>query len=389
MRKSSGVIALLTLSLASTALAQSGFQTPAPFAYMKDITTNQVLFSKEADEPMPPASQAKMMSVYVAFSMIKRGDAKLDQLITVRPETWTKWHSQGSTMFLSPNEQVSVENLLHGIVTLSGNDACVVLAEGLGGTEQEYVNAMNAAAKRIGLRHSHFTNTNGWPDPDEYVTARDLATIAERTIKDFPDLYAKFYGTKNFTWGKTMGKGAPIVQDNRNPLLGRVAGADGLKTGHTEQAGYGFTGSAIQNGRRIVMVIGGLTSFNERIAQSVAFMSWGFAAFKAVPIARPGKIVETAEVAGGTADTVPLTVASEVAALLPRAASSQGLKVVVAYDGPLAAPIAKGQKVAELRITGAGLAQPIRAPLVAAAAVGKAGPFGRLAQGLRHLFMGS
>jgi D-alanyl-D-alanine carboxypeptidase (penicillin-binding protein 5/6) len=382
------ILPILAISFAAPALAEAGFETPAPFAYLKDITTNTVLFSKSAQEPMPPASQAKMMSVYVAFSMIKRGDAKLDQMITMQPETWKKWHSQGSTMFLSVNEAVSVENLLHGIVTLSGNDACVVLAEGLGGTEQEYVKAMNEAARKMGLKHSHFTNTNGWPDPDEYVTAEDLAIIAERTIKDFPDLYAKFYGTPNFTWGKTLGKGAPITQDNRNPLLGRVAGADGLKTGHTEQAGYGFTGSAVQDGRRLVMVIGGLTSFNERISQSVAFMNWGFRAWKAVAIVRPGAVLERAEVAGGTADTVGLTAPSEIAALMPRSASAKGLKVVVAYNGPIAAPIAKGQKIAEVRVTGPGI-RPIRASLVAAEAVEKAGPFGRLSQGLRRLFTGA
>jgi D-alanyl-D-alanine carboxypeptidase (penicillin-binding protein 5/6) len=387
MRKSAAV-ALAALLVTSSAGAQSTFETPAPFAYLKDLSTGTVLFSKAADETMPPASQAKMMTVYVAFDMIKRGEVKLDQMITVRPETWRKWHSQGSTMFLAANEQVSVENLLHGIVTLSGNDACVVLAEGLAGTEAEYVAAMNRMAKKIGLKGSRFANTTGWPDPNEYVTARDLATIAERTIKDYPNLYKEFYGKPSFTWGKTLGGGNPITQGNRNPLLGRVSGADGLKTGHTEAAGYGFTGSAVQNGRRLVMVIGGLTSFNERIEQSVAFMDWGFRAFKAVPIAKSGQVIDTAEVALGSEETVGLMAPRDIAVTLPVSAS-RDLKVTVAYDGPIKAPIAKGQKIADLRISGPAMQTPVVVPLVAAATVEEAGMFGRLAANVRRLLTGA
>lgn len=387
MRKSAAALALAAM-LATTASAQSTFQTPAPFAYLKDLSTGTVLYSKAADETMPPASQAKMMTVYVAFDMIKRGEVKLDQMITVRPETWAKWHSQGSTMFLSANEQVSVENLLHGIVTLSGNDACVVLAEGLAGTEAEYVAAMNRMAKKIGLKGSQFANTTGWPDPNEYVTARDLGTIAERTIKDFPNLYKAFYGKPSFTWGKTLGGGNPITQGNRNPLLNRVAGADGLKTGHTEAAGYGFTGSAVQGNRRLVMVIGGLTSFNERIEQSVAFMDWGFRAFKAVPIAKAGQVIDTAEVALGDEETVGLAAPRDIAVTLPVSAS-RDLKVTVAYTGPIRAPIAKGQKIADLRITGPGIQAPVVVPLVAATEVEAAGPFGRLSAGVRRLLTGA
>ena len=199
------VLFLAVLAAAPVAAQVPSFTTPAVYAYMKDVSSGKVLYSKEAETRIPPASMGKMMSVYVAFEMLKRGDATLGQKIMVRPETWTKWHSQGSTMFLSANEQVSVENLLHGIVTLSGNDACVVLAEGLGGTEENYVALMNKAAKKIGLKNSRFANTNGWPDPNEYVTARDLAMIAEATIRDFPDLYKKFYSKDSFTWGKTLG----------------------------------------------------------------------------------------------------------------------------------------------------------------------------------------
>ncbi len=371
--------------LAAAPAALPVFDTPATQAFMKDLSNGMVLYAKDADKPMPPASMGKMMTVYVAFDMLSRGEAKLDQKITVRPETWQKWHSQGSTMFLSPSEQVSVENLLHGIITLSGNDACVTLGEGLAGTEDQYVALMNRAAAKMGLHGSHFANTNGWPDPNEMVTPRDLATIAERTIKDFPALYARFYKDEKFTWGKTLGKGEDITQANRNPLLGRVPGADGLKTGHTEEAGYGFTGSAVQDGRRLVMVIAGLKSFNERIAQSVAFMEWGFRAWTQVPLLRAGTVVARAPVWLGSAADVGLTGAGDLKVTVPRGYASER-KVTLVYDGPIMAPIAKGQHVADLVVTTPGL-PTARLPLVASEAVDKAGAFGRLGSAFRTLIL--
>ena len=361
------------LATASTAVAQvPAYNTPAAYAFMKDLSSGTVLYAKDADTRMPPASMGKMMSVYVAFQMIKRGEAHLDQKILVRPETWTKWHSQGSTMFLSVNEQVSVDNLLHGIVTLSGNDACVVLAEGLGGTEENYVALMNRAAKKIGVRNSHFANTNGWPDPNEYVTARDLALIAEATIRDFPDLYKRYYASEKFTWGKTLGAGADITQANRNPLLGKVTGADGLKTGHTEEAGFGFTGSAIQNGRRIVMVLAGLATYNERIASSVDFMNWGFNAWSGVPVLKAGQVAGKAKVSGGVETEVALVAPRDLYITVPRGMSSERKTQVIPAAG-ITAPIAKGQKLGDLVVSVKGLPDT-RLPLVAGAAVEKAGP---------------
>ena len=361
------------------------FDTPAPIAFMKDLSSGAILYSKDADRRMPPASLAKMMTVYVIFDMVKRGDLKLDQMITVRPETWKKWHGPqaGSTMFLSPGEQVSVRNLLYGIITLSGNDACVVLAEGASGTEPAFVALMNQTAKRLGLTNSHFGTSNGWPDGDvTYVTARDLETLAEHTIEDFPALYKTFYSRPDFTWGKTMG-GKDITQANRDPLLGRVAGADGLKTGHTEEAGYGVTGSAIQNGRRLVMVMAGLTSFNGRIEQSVAFMNWGFNAWKSVPLVKAGTKVQTAEVQLGDARSVALVAPRDLAVTVPQGAAPR-MRVKVVYDGPIKAPIAKGAHIADLVVT-TGDTAPQHMPLVAAEAVGKAGFFDRVAAGFRSL----
>ena len=366
-------LSLLLAAIAAPASAQAPtFTTPAVYAYMKDVSSGKILYAKEADARIPPASMGKMMSVYVAFDMITRGDATLAQKILVRPETWTKWHSQGSTMFLSVNEQVSVENLLHGIVTLSGNDACVVLAEGLGGTEENYVALMNAAAKKIGLKNSRFANTNGWPDPNEFVTTRDLATIAEATIRDFPELYKKFYSKDSFTWGKTLGKGDAITQPNRNPLLGKISGADGLKTGHTEEAGYGFTGSANQAGRRLVMVVAGLSSFNERIAASVDFMNWGFNAWQGITVLKAGQVAGQAKLSGGVVPEVAMVAARDLMITVPRGQGRDRKSQVVAMPD-LAAPIAKGQKVGELRVSVAGQVET-RLPLVAGAAVEAAGP---------------
>ncbi|MFG6281539.1 D-alanyl-D-alanine carboxypeptidase [Arthrobacter sp. TPD3018] len=378
--------AIVALAMPSVAAAPQ-FQGIAPIAFMQDLSSGAVLYQRDADRRMPPASMAKMMTVYVAFDMIKKGELKLDQMITVRPETWAKWHGPqaGSTMFLSPNENVSVENLLKGIVTLSGNDACVVLAEGISGTEQTFTDRMNAQAKRLGLSNSHFGTANGWPDNGvTYVTARDLAHLATATIQDFPDLYKRFYSLPNFTWGKTLGAGADITQANRDPLLGRVAGADGLKTGHTEEAGYGFTGSAEQNGRRLVMVVAGLTSSKDRAEESVRFMEWGFRAWQAKPVVAAGKQVSTAEVQMGSSSNVGLVAPRQLTVTLPAGAVPQ-MSAKVVYEGPIKAPITKGQHIADLVVTSPDLPEQ-RLPLVADKDVGQAGFFGRAWAGLTSFF---
>lgn len=380
------LVALSVLPSAAVAIDAPVYDSAAPVAYMVDLSSGKVLYARDADKEIAPASMAKMMTTHVAFRLIKQGRLKLDAKFTVRPETWQKWHgpAAGSTMFLSPNEQVTVENLLHGIVTLSGNDACVVLAEGIAGTEPAFVQMMNEEAKRLGLIHSRFGNSNGWPDEGvTRVTARDLAQIAKATIEETPDLYRKFYATTSFTWGRTMG-GAVITQGNRNPILGKVAGADGLKTGHTQEAGFGFTGSAEQNGRRLIMVVAGLPSYNGRIEESVRFMDWGFKAWRSVPLFRKGAAVETAEVQGGNSRTVSLVAPQNLAVTLPTAASGD-VKVSVTYQGPIKAPIAKGQQIAQLQVrTADGDVQAM--PLVAANDVAGAGFFGRLWNGFVSLF---
>ena len=363
------------------------FQTTAPVAFMEDLSSGAVLYAKDADRRMPPASMAKMMTAYVAFDMIKRGELKLNQEFEVRPETWKRWHgpAAGSTMFLSPGERVSVENLLNGIVTLSGNDACVVLAEGISGTEEAFVQRMNEAARKLGLTNSHFGTSNGWPDNGvTYVTARDLAKLAAATIEEHPKLYKQFYSRREFTWGKTLGSGSAITQANRDPLLGRVAGADGLKTGHTEEAGYGFTGSAEQNGRRIVMVLAGLTSFNQRISESVRFMDWGFRAWQAKPIVKQGRKVSDADVQLGDSSTVGLVAPRDLKVALPSGAVP-AMTAKVVYEGPIKAPIKAGAHIANLVVTSPGLSEQTL-PLVADKDVAEAGFFGRAWAGLTGLF---
>jgi len=379
-------IAVVAIAVPSIAAAPQ-FDTPAPIAFMKDLSSGAVLFAKDPDRRMPPASMAKMMTVYVAFDMLKKGELKANQTFEVRPETWQRWHGAqgGSTMFLKIGEKPSVDDLLKGIVTLSGNDACVVLAEGISGTEPAFTDRMNDAAKRLGLTNSHFGTANGWPDNGvTYVTARDLAKLASATIEDFPDLYKRYYSLPSFTWGKTLGEGNDITQANRDPLLGRVAGADGLKTGHTEEAGYGFTGSAEQNGRRLVIVLAGLTSFNQRIEESVKFMNWGFRAWQAKPLVAKGKQVSTAEVQMGSSSSVGLVAATPLTATLPGGAVPV-LNAKVVYEGPLKAPIKAGQHVADLVVTSPGLPEQ-RMPLVAANDVETAGFFGRAWAGLKSLF---
>jgi D-alanyl-D-alanine carboxypeptidase (penicillin-binding protein 5/6) len=379
--------ASLLLAGAAPAAAPQ-FETPARYAFLIDLSSGAVLYAKNADARMPPASMAKMMTSNVAFDLIKRGALKLDKMCTVRPETWQKWHGPqaGSTMFLSPNEQVSVENLLHGIITLSGNDASVVLAECIAGTEEAFVGQMNEQAKRLGLTNSRFGNANGWPDEGRtYVSARDLATLARAEIEHFPDLYKKFYGQVSFTWGKTLGSGQDITQSNRNPILGKVPGADGLKTGHTDEAGYGFTGSAEQNGRRLIEVLAGLPSWNARVQESTRLIQWGFGAWQAKPLFSAGAKVGTAKVQLGSSSEGPLVAPRNLAVTVPAGLSTGSIQTKIRYNGPLVAPIAKGQEVAQLVVTTADT-PPQVVPLVAGEDVGRAGFFGRIWLGFKQLF---
>src|SRR3954447_25304381 len=389
MMRPAHIAAAASLLVASAAPAAAPqFDTQAKVAYLIDLSSGAVLYAKNPDARMPPASMAKMMTTDVAFELIDKGQLPLSKMCTVRPETWAKWHgpAAGSTMFLSPNEQVSVENLLKGIVTLSGNDASVVLAECIAGTEPAFTDQMNALGKKIGLTNSHFGTANGWPDNGvTYVSARDLATLARWEIEHHYKLYKQFYSLPSFTWGKTLGAGQDITQANRNPILGKVPGADGLKTGHTDEAGYGFTGSAEQNGRRLIEVLAGLDSWNARVQESTRLIQWGFGAWQAKPLFQQGAKVGTAQVQMGSLSQVSLVAPRRLGVTVPSGLSTGAIQTKIRYNGPLVAPITKGQEVAQLVVT-TGDTPPQIVPLVAGEDVGKAGFFARIWLGLKSLF---
>ncbi len=360
------------------------FETAAPIAFMIDLTSGSVLYEKDADRRIPPASMAKMMTTHVVFRLIESGEVALDKQCTMRPETWRQWHSQGSTSFLEANGQYSVEHLLHGVVTQSGNDATVVLAECISGTEAAFVQLMNRDSEELGLTSSHWGNPVGWPDGGvTYTTARDLGKLAQSTIRDHGDLYRRFYAQTEFTSGRQMGSGAAITQGNRNPILGRVQGADGLKTGHTEEAGYGFTGSAEQNGRRLIMVVAGLGSSGARIEESVKFMDWGFRAWQSRALFQQNARIGEAEVQLGSANSVGLVAPRNLAATIPAGAGTR-LRAKIVYQGPIKAPIAQGQHIADLVVEADGV-PAMTMPLVAESEVTEAGFFGRIWNGLKSL----
>lgn len=360
------------------------FETPAPVAYMVDLSSGAVLYAKDADRRIPPASMAKMMTTHVAFRLIDAGELKLDKQCTMRPETWRQWHSQGSTSFLEANGQYSIEHLLHGVVTQSGNDATVVLAECISGSTEAFVQLMNRENEELGLTNSHWGNPIGWPDNGvTHTTARDLAKLAQATIERHNGLYKRFYAQSEFTSGRQIGSGQAITQGNRNPILGKVQGADGLKTGHTEEAGYGFTGSAEENGRRLIMVVAGLTSTQQRVDESVRFMEWGFRAWQARPLFNEGHKVGEAQVQLGSASSVGLVAPRRLSATIPAGVGRQ-LRAKIVYEGPIKAPIAKGQHVADLVVEGDGI-PTMTLPLHAEADVGEAGFFGRVWNGFKSL----
>jgi D-alanyl-D-alanine carboxypeptidase (penicillin-binding protein 5/6) len=357
-------------------------QTTARQAIIIDAQTGAVLFEKNADERMPPSSMSKIMTSYMVFKEIKEGRLSLQDEFSVSEKAW---RIQGSKMFVPLGGKVKVEDLLRGVVVQSGNDACIVLAEGIAGSEQAFAERMNEEAKRMGLTGSNFRNASGWPDPDHYMTTRDLAILGLRLIKDFPEHY-KVYAEKDFTYG-TDEKGQPIKQGNRNPLLYKNTGADGIKTGHTEAAGYGLTASAVREGRRIVMVLNGMPSMKNRAEESERLLDWAYREFGTYHIAKAGQVFDKADVWLGEQESVQLVAAQDLFVTLPRRARSQ-LKVTTAFDAPTPAPVKKGAEIGKLVVTAPGI-EPIEAPLVAESDVNKLGFTGRIAAALSYLVWGN
>ncbi len=352
------------------------FETSAREALLLDISTGTTLFEKNADQLMPPASMSKMMTTYMVFDGLKKGELKLDDTFTVSANAWEKGGaaSGGSTMFLNPGEVVKLEDLIRGIIIQSGNDACIVVAEGLAGREEAFAEEMTKKGKEIGLLNTTFKNATGLPHPEHLTTARDLATLARRTIEDSPEYY-KYYSEKEFTHNG-------IRQGNRNPLLYKDIGADGLKTGHTSEAGYGLTASAKQGDRRLILVLGGLPSMKSRFEESERMMSWGFREFDTYALFEPGEQISEAEVWLGKEKTVPLVIPEGLKVTLSRE-GRKDMQVKVGYDGPIRAPIIEGDSVATLTITVPDIS-PIEVPLAAGATVEEMGYMGKLAVALKQ-----
>lgn len=352
------------------------FDTLATHALIIEMETGTVLYHKAANQRMWPASLTKMMTAYVVFSLLKEGRAKLTDELPVSVEAWK---TGGSKMFVPVNTRISIGDLLQGMIVDSGNDACVVLAEGLAGSQAAFVDMMNRKAKEIGLTDSHFDNVDGLPDPNHWMTARDLATLAERTITDFPEYY-HYYSEKSFTFSN-------ITQGNRNPLLYTTPGTDGLKTGHTEQSGYSLTASVVRGNRHIIMVLSGLPTMRSRIQESQRLIDWAFREFKNYKLFSAGDKVDDADVWLGTKPGVDLTVGKDLVITMPRS-SRKGLKVTISYNRPVPAPIRKGEPLGELTVTAPDVST-VERPLYAAEDVARIGTFGRIATMAGYMIWGN
>jgi D-alanyl-D-alanine carboxypeptidase (penicillin-binding protein 5/6) len=347
----------------------------AKYVLIQDVNTGTVLFEQNADVPMPPASMSKLMTVTMVFERLADGSLHLDDRLNV---TEKAWRMQGSKMFVQLGDQIRVEDLLRGVIIQSGNDACIVLAEGLAGSEAAFAERMNEHARKIGLRNATFKNATGWPDDGHLMSARDLATLATYITRKFPQYY-HFFSEIDFEWNG-------IKQGNRNPLLYRAGGADGLKTGHTSVSGYGLTASAQRGARRIVVVMNGLNSMQQRADEASRLMDWAFREWEDYPLLRAGQAVDMADVWLGTAGQVPLVVKEDLNLSLRRSARP-GMKVKVAYDNPISAPVHAGQPIGKLTIEAPGIT-PIDVPLVAGAEVDKIGLFARLGAAASYLAFG-
>jgi serine-type D-Ala-D-Ala carboxypeptidase (penicillin-binding protein 5/6) len=371
------VLTLLAFTLA--ALPARAFETAATAAWVYDMTTGTVLMDKNADQPLPPASMSKLMTINMLFEALKDGRVTMETTFAVSDRAVQMTRDGGSTMMLQHDDRPTVEELIHGMIINSGNDACVVVAEGLAGTEEAFAQQMTLRGPAIGLTHSTFMNSSGWPADGHRMSMRDLGILGKRLIEDFPDYYLIFAQTEYTYKGRS-----PDNRFNRNPLLDLGIGADGLKTGHTSEAGYGLVGSAKQGDRRIIFAITGLPSDQARAEEAERIVSWAFRQFSEKTVAKAGVRIAEAEVHLGDAETVGLVPAEDVRLLVP--ALVQGsVTAEVVYNGPLVAPVVKDSAVAELIIHAPDLPDR-RVPLVAEADVGKAGFVKRVTTAGRVLY---
>jgi len=375
-----GLVVALGIAGGLAASAAQAVEPPnieAQHVYIVDYNTGSVLFDKAGTEKLHPASMSKLMTLYMLFDALKRGDVKLTDSFHVSKKAWS---TQGSKMFVPIDGDIPVEELIRGIIVQSGNDACVVVAEGLAGSEEAFADRMNKKAVELGLNNSHFVNASGLPDPTHLMTAQDLYLLAHHLFEDFPEFY-HYFSEKEFVFNK-------IKQGNRNPLLYRPnTGVDGLKTGHTEEAGFGLTASAIRDGRRIFMVVHGMTSMQDRADETGQLLDWAFRTFGDYTVAKKGTILAQADVWMGQQKSVPLTVEKDLLVTLP-VSERDKVQVKAVYDGPIAAPIAAGQPIGELVMQIPGMPE-FRSPLVAASEVPQLGFGGRVVAMLQQMIFGA
>jgi D-alanyl-D-alanine carboxypeptidase (penicillin-binding protein 5/6) len=358
-----------------TAEAADIFETNARAAILIDLETDQILFEKNADRQIPPASMSKLMTAYMVLEQLRDGRLKMEDTLPISEKAWKKG---GSKMFVEIGKRARVDDLLRGIIVLSGNDACIVVAEGLAGSEENFAKDMTSKGREIGLVNSMFKNASGWPHPEHLMTVRDLATLARRLIEDFPDHYEMF-SERDFEY-------SGIRQPNRNLLLGRVPGVDGLKTGYTEEAGYGLVASAVRDDRRLISVAVGLDSPEARALENERLLEYGFRRFRNYALINQGQEIEYASVWLGDEPTVPLIVDRDVKISMSEEAR-RNMTIKLMYETPLPAPVSRGEEVARLKIEAPGLAVE-EVPVLAGADVGKADFVGRVTGALEYLIFG-
>ncbi len=365
----------LFVSLIFLAGHAGAVETTAKQAIVIDYDTGNVLFAKNADETVGPASMTKMMTIYLLFERLKDGRLSLESELPISEKAWKMG---GSKMWVEVGKKAKVEDLVRGIIVQSGNDATVVVAEGLAGTEDAFANEMTAKARALGMENTNFVNASGWPSPDQYTSVRDIAILSAAAIRDFPEYY-HYYSEKEFTYSK-------IKQGNRNPLLYKNIGADGLKTGHTEESGYGLAASAIRDGRRVIVVAHGMDSMRERGEQSERLIAWAFREWGQYALFESGETVGNVPVWLGAGETVPVFTEDKVLVSVMRKARKD-MKVKLVHQEAVPAPIARGDKIATLVISAAGM-NDIQIPLYAGANVEEAGFFGHIGAAISYLLRG-
>ncbi len=369
--------ALLLLSLIFLpTLAWATQSTIAKQALVIDFETGQTLLSKKSDRQMPTSSMSKVMTIYMVFDALKKGTITMDTAFKVSEKAWRKG---GSKMFVQQGKKIKVKDLIRGVIIQSGNDATIVLAEGLSGSEEAFAKSMTTKALEMGMNNSNFVNASGWPDPKHYSTAEDLALLAKRMIKDFPEYY-KFYAEKEFTYSN-------IKQQNRNPLLYRDIGADGLKTGHTDIGGYGLIGTAIKEGRRVIMVVNGLKSEKDRADESARLIEWALNGFINISLAREGQKISQTPVIMGSIENVSLVAAQNIKLTIPKAAKNS-FTVDIKYKTPLIAPIQESQEVGTLTVNIPNM-KPLTYPLLAGETVKEVGFFKKAWFKMKYFLLGA